>query len=91
MLILCLQTCVSPVNQAIDVCCRDPNYVDPWPGGMMNKNGNNGGNFNNNNQGFRNGNQGFNNNHNNQGFGQQPQQQQHGSSGGGSRRGGYGK
>ena len=41
------QPCVNPNDQSIDVCCRDPNYVDPWPnmnGG--NKNMNNGGNGN---------------------------------------------
>ena len=25
------------------MCCRDPNYVDPWPQGMMMKNMNGGG------------------------------------------------
>lgn len=44
----------------IEVCCRDPNYQDPWPD--MN-NGNNNGNFagnngNNNNQGHFGGNNG---------------------------------
>ena len=34
-----LQTCVNPDNQDIDVCCRDPNYEDPWP----NMNGGGGG------------------------------------------------
>ena len=28
-------------NQNIDVCCRDPNYVDPWPQGMMMNGGGN--------------------------------------------------
>jgi hypothetical protein len=45
-------------NNNVDVCCRDPNYQDPWPnmngnGGM--KNMNNGGGGNGNNQ-FQNGN-----------------------------------
>merc|ERR1719228_858399 len=32
--------CFSPVrSNAVDVCCRDPNYKDPWP---QNGNGNNG-------------------------------------------------
>merc|ERR1719431_2143929 len=32
--------CFSPVrSNAVDVCCRDPNYKDPWP---ENGNGNNG-------------------------------------------------
>merc|ERR1711936_61918 len=32
--------CFSPVrSNAVDVCCRDPNYKDPWP---ENVNGNNG-------------------------------------------------
>ncbi len=22
---------MSPATTAIDVCCRDPNYKDPWP------------------------------------------------------------
>merc|ERR1719234_2444347 len=29
--------CVN--GNAVDVCCRDPNYKDPWPGGMMMMNG----------------------------------------------------
>merc|ERR1711899_74331 len=47
MLRVPLIPCVNPNDQSIDVCCRDPNYVDPWPnmnGG--NKNMNNGGNGN---------------------------------------------
>ena len=47
------QPCVNPENQNIDVCCRDPNYVDPWQA-MMNGGGNGNGNNNvqpNNNQG----------------------------------------
>jgi len=28
--------CVNrEAGNAVDVCCRDPNYKDPWPGGMM--------------------------------------------------------
>ena len=44
MLSVPLIPCVNPENQNIDVCCRDPNYVDPWQA-MMNaakNNGNNG-------------------------------------------------
>eukprot|EP00095_Tigriopus_kingsejongensis_P008243 maker-scaffold230_size244653-snap-gene-0.16 protein:Tk08243 transcript:maker-scaffold230_size244653-snap-gene-0.16-mRNA-1 annotation:"serine proteinase stubble-like" len=88
-------TCVNPDNQNIDICCRDPNYQDPWPGGMMNGGGNNGGN---NGGGGFGGNQGFNNGNGNQFQGQQPAQNNgnnhhSGSSnnGGGKRRGGYGK
>jgi len=43
-------------NNAIDVCCRDPNYKDPWPN-MMNGNGNN---KMGNNNGFNNANKGNN-------------------------------
>jgi len=51
-------------NNNVDVCCRDPNYKDPWPnmqggGGMKNMNQNNG-----NNNGQNNGNAGFQNNGN---------------------------
>ena len=43
------QPCVNRKRgNAIDVCCRDPNYVDPWP--MDNKNNNNNNNNNNKNQ-----------------------------------------
>merc|ERR1711962_271936 len=35
MLRVPLINCVNMENQNIDVCCRDPNYVDPWPQGMM--------------------------------------------------------
>jgi len=55
--------CFSPVRRnAVDVCCRDPNYKDPWP-----QNGNyNNGQFNNGNNGqFNNGNDGQFNNRNN--------------------------
>merc|ERR1712152_55741 len=56
MLRVPLIPCVNPENQNIDVCCRDPNYVDPWQA-MMNGNG---GNFNNGNNGnFNNGNNGI--------------------------------
>ena len=35
------QPCVNRArNNEIDVCCRDPNYKDPWPD--MNNNGNGG-------------------------------------------------
>ncbi|CAG0884122.1 unnamed protein product [Darwinula stevensoni] len=27
--------CRNTEQQFIGVCCRDPDYVDPWPGGMM--------------------------------------------------------
>ncbi|CAG0924091.1 unnamed protein product, partial [Notodromas monacha] len=27
--------CTNPDTGIIGVCCRDPDYVDPWPGGMM--------------------------------------------------------
>merc|ERR1712110_1110516 len=28
--------CVNrEAGNAVDVCCRDPNYKDPWPGGMI--------------------------------------------------------
>ncbi len=42
------QPCVNPQTTNIEVCCRDPNYTDPWP--MDNGSGNfvgngNGGNF----------------------------------------------
>ncbi len=29
-----MQPCVNPETTNIDVCCRDPNYVDPWPQNM---------------------------------------------------------
>jgi len=65
MLRVPLIPCVNPENQNIDVCCRDPNYVDPWQA-MMNGNG---GNFNNGNNGnFNNGNNGGNGNGNNNGY-----------------------
>jgi hypothetical protein len=32
-----LQECANPDTGAIGKCCRDPNYEDPWPGGMMMK------------------------------------------------------
>merc|ERR1719315_809229 len=32
--------CVSPLRtNAIDVCCRDPNYKDPWPENVKVSNG----------------------------------------------------
>ena len=32
--------CVNrEAGNVVDVCCRDPNYKDPWPGGMMMMNG----------------------------------------------------
>jgi len=43
MLRVPLINCVNPDNQNIDVCCRDPNYVDPWPQGMMMNGNMNGG------------------------------------------------
>jgi len=57
MLRVPLLPCVNrAAGNVVDVCCRDPNYVDPWPNmngmnGMKKMNGNNG---NNNNQGFQN-------------------------------------
>ncbi|XP_023713703.1 nascent polypeptide-associated complex subunit alpha, muscle-specific form isoform X4 [Cryptotermes secundus] len=33
-----LSECADPDTGAIGKCCRDPNYKDPWPGGMMMKN-----------------------------------------------------
>jgi len=33
-----LQDCADPDTGAIGKCCRDPNYKDPWPGGMLMKN-----------------------------------------------------
>merc|ERR1711988_2046579 len=41
MLRVPLINCVNMENQNIDVCCRDPNYVDPWPQGMMMNGGGN--------------------------------------------------
>ena len=30
------QPCVNrEQGNSVDVCCRDPNYKDPWPGGMV--------------------------------------------------------
>ena len=51
---LTFQSCVNPQDpsDATTVCCRDPNYKDPWP----NMNGNGGGN--NRNNGNNNGNNG---------------------------------
>jgi len=64
MLRVPLIPCVNPETTEIDVCCRDPNYKDPWPnmnngggGGNMNNgrgNMNNGGGGNMNNGGRRN-------------------------------------
>jgi hypothetical protein len=34
MLRVPLIPCVNPANLNIDVCCRDPDYVDPWPQNM---------------------------------------------------------
>jgi len=34
MLRVPLIPCVNPDTQAVEVCCRDPNYVDPWPQNM---------------------------------------------------------
>jgi len=46
MLRVPLIPCVNrDAGNVIDVCCRDPNYKDPWPD-MQNGNGGNGGNFN---------------------------------------------
>lgn len=39
---LTFQECADPDTGAIGKCCRDPNYKDPWPGGMMMKNTGNG-------------------------------------------------
>ena len=41
MLSVPLIPCVNPENQNIDVCCRDPNYVDPWQAMMQAKNNGN--------------------------------------------------
>lgn len=30
-----LQDCINEQTSALGKCCRDPNYSDPWPGGMM--------------------------------------------------------
>jgi len=66
--------CVNPQDpsDATTVCCRDPNYKDPWP----NMNGNGGGknmnNRNNNNGG------GNNNNYSQNGNGIQPRNGNHG-------------
>jgi len=68
MLRVPLIPCVNRMqNNAIDVCCRDPNYKDPWP----DMNGNNNNNNNNGNNGFNNGNNGnnFQGNQNNQNSG----------------------
>merc|ERR1711872_1199323 len=51
-------------GNSVDVCCRDPNYKDPWPNMNGQNGGNNGGNGNN----RGNNNNGFNGNNNN-GFG----------------------
>ena len=32
------QTCKNPENGIIGKCCRDPNYVDPWPTGNLPEN-----------------------------------------------------
>jgi len=46
MLRVPLIPCVNIMaGNTIDVCCRDPNYQDPWPD--MNNNNNNNNNFNN--------------------------------------------
>jgi len=66
MLRVPLIPCVNRMqNNAIDVCCRDPNYKDPWPDMNGNNNNNNG------NNGFNNGNNGnnFQGNQNNQNSG----------------------
>lgn len=34
-LYIVLQTCQNPENGIIGKCCRDPNYVDPWPTGNL--------------------------------------------------------
>merc|ERR1711973_655930 len=52
----------------IDVCCRDPNYKDPWPD-MNGNNGNNRGNGNNGNNGNNRGNGNNGNGNNFQGNG----------------------
>merc|ERR1712004_891739 len=41
MLSVPLIPCVNPENQNIDVCCRDPNYVDPWQAMIQAKNNGN--------------------------------------------------
>ncbi|XP_034234019.1 basic proline-rich protein-like [Thrips palmi] len=33
-----MSDCQNPETGIIGKCCRDPNYKDPWPGGMMMKN-----------------------------------------------------
>merc|ERR1719305_2241541 len=43
MLRVPLINCVNPDTQNIEVCCRDPNYVDPWPQNMPMPMGMNGG------------------------------------------------
>merc|ERR1712098_73151 len=70
--------CFNQRGNTVDVCCRDPNYKDPWPD--MN-NGNGSGKFNGNN-----GNNGNNNNNRNK---QQQQKQFQVSNG--NIRNGYGK
>lgn len=37
-----LQDCKNPDNGVIGKCCRDPNYVDPWPAGNLPANYNGG-------------------------------------------------
>ena len=34
------QPCINPMTTNIDVCCRDPNYTDPWPDYDNSGNGN---------------------------------------------------
>ncbi|KAJ4444116.1 hypothetical protein ANN_05905 [Periplaneta americana] len=38
-----LSDCADPDTGVIGKCCRDPNYKDPWPGGMMMMKNNGGG------------------------------------------------
>jgi len=99
MLRVQLNTCVNPDNQNIDVCCRDPNYKDPWPnmngggGGNQGRNQFSGGNQNRNQFSGGNQNQGQPQHRPtqevaNQGFGGNAAQPR---KGGGGSRGGYGK
>jgi len=106
MLRVQLNTCVNPDNQNIDVCCRDPNYQDPWPN--MNGGGGGGGGGNQGRNQFSGGNQNQGGGNQNQFSGgnqgqQHPVQQQPNpgfggnaaiqprNGGGGGSRGGYGK
>merc|ERR1711963_784365 len=76
--------CFNQRGNTVDVCCRDPNYKDPWPD-MNNGNGN--GNFNGNN-GNNNNNRKKNHNNNKQNKRQQQKQLQVSN---GNIRNGYGK